>query len=260
MPASEKNRKDILVMGIRGEDDLKDGGLLTDTIMLFSFDTTTQKSSLVSIPRDLYVTITPGRTDKINAAYENLGLNGAKKLLSRITGVSIDNVVVFDFSAFKQIIDEIGGVDVTLEKPFSETMQWGSTFSLPAGPNHLDGQSALYYVRSRYSTSDFDRARRQQQVIFAIKDKIFSLNLASDPGKAVSLMTTIKKNVATDIDLFDIASLVTLAKSVDPATIKRSVVSTDNLLMQTTENGAYILLPKTGNLAELKSFFKNILL
>src|SRR3989344_249510 len=180
MPKEEKNRWDILILGVRGEDDEnaeEAGALLTDTIIILSYDKITGKTSMVSVPRDMYLRIYKTEKDKINSAYEigvlrENGLGFTKKLLSRITGVYIDNAVVIDFSSFKKIIDDLGGIDINLNRPFEEKQQWGYEFSLPVGENHLDGQTALYYVRSSFSSSDFDRALRQPRVIMALKDKV----------------------------------------------------------------------------------------
>lgn len=258
MPSAEKNRLDILVLGLRGKDD-PDGGLLTDTIMLFSFDRISKKTALVSIPRDLYVKITDDRRDKINTAYEYLGLNGAKKLISKITGVYIDNAIVFDFTSFKQIVDDIGGIDIMLDKPFEETTQWGYVFSLPAGLNHLNGEAALYYVRSRYSSSDFDRARRQQEIIFAIKDRIAQMDILSDTTRALNLMNTIRKNIQTDINILDIKGLIELAQQINGALIKNGVLTTLDVLYEDHINGMYVLLPTGDSFAPLKEYFANIL-
>jgi polyisoprenyl-teichoic acid--peptidoglycan teichoic acid transferase len=256
MPKKESNRLDILLLGIRGKEDLQDGGLLTDTIMLFSMDRKSKQSSLTSIPRDLYVKIYDDKKEKINSAYERLGLEGTKKLFSSITGVYIDNVVVFDFNAFKTLVEELGGIDVTLDKPFKETQQWGYEFSLPAGENHLNGEQALYYARSRFSSNDFDRAERQQKIIFAIRQKVQAKDLITDPGKALALINILKKNIQTDVDIFDIKTLRSLYSQIgSEESIHRYVLNTDNLLYDTKINGAYVLLPRGGDLSELKSFF-----
>jgi LCP family protein required for cell wall assembly len=260
MPSEEKDRLDILVMGIRGAEDVADGGNLTDTILLFSYDKKTKKSSLVSIPRDLYVKISGDKKDKINAAYPTLGLNGTKKLFSRVTGVYIDNIVVFDFDAFTKIIDTLGGIDITLDQPFEEKQQWGYPFSLPAGPNHLNSEQALYYSRSRYSSSDFDRARRQQQVIFAIRQKVMALDILSDPGKTLEVLNIIRKHLVTDINLLDTRTYVQLAQNLNTASIKRHVITTMDLLYETHINGAYVLLPQGDNFDRLKAYFTGILL
>lgn len=269
MPEKEPNRLDILILGIRGEDDkdaAKAGALLTDTMMVFSHDQLAKKSSLVSIPRDLYIKI-GSKKDKINSAYEyglyrKEGTDYVKKLVSQITGVYIDNVIIVNFSSFEKLIDQLGGVDITLAKPFKEEGQWGYMFELPAGKNHLDGQDALYYVRSRYSTNDFDRAFRQQQVLFAIKNKMISLNLIADPIKFLSVINTIGKNIKTDINIWDVKGIIDLGNEVDtsPAMFKKQVLSTDNLLYQTTGlKGAYILLPQGDNFDRIKQLFQEII-
>jgi len=259
MPAAEKNRYDILILGIRGKDD-PDGGNLTDTIMLFSLDKTTHQSTIVSIPRDFYVRIGNDYSDKINAAYEYLGLKGTEKLVSKITGVYVDNGIVFDLSGFKKLIDDIGGVDIVLDQPFEETTQWGYVFRLPAGLNHLDGENALYYVRSRYSSSDFDRARRQQQIMLAIKNKLIGMDFLSDPIRSLSLLNTLKSNIQTDINILDIKGLIQLAQQIDATKVKRHVLSTlDYLYESRGDAGMYILLPQGDNFVRLKGFFQTIL-
>lgn len=266
MPAKESNRLDILILGIRGanDPDASDGGpLLTDSIQVFSYDKVAKKSSLISIPRDLFVTIHDQKKDKINSAYEygishsSNSLQFIKEKISQITGVYIDQVVVFDFSSFKGIVNALGGIDVTLTVPFNETQQWGASFSMPAGLNHLDGQTALYYARSRYSSSDFDRSRRQQQIMFAIKDKLLQLNLLSDPIKSFSILNLIRSEIKTDINVWNISEFLNLANQVKFDQIKRGVISTDNLVVESKDNGAYILLPKEGTLAGIKQLFQD---
>lgn len=271
MPKPEDNRWDLLVMGIRGEDQQDDetGALLTDTMILLSYDKETAKASMVSIPRDLYVRIYGDKVSKINEAYEigvlrKNGIGFTKKLLSRITGVYIDSAVVIDFSSFQQIVDDLGGVDITLEQPFSENQQWGYEFSLPAGPNHLDGQDALYYARSRFSSSDFNRAQRQQKIIVAIKDKVTGLNLLGDSIRTLGILNTIRKNIETDLNIWDVNSLMALSAQFKEADkIKRYVITTENLVyeshVQTDVGNLYVLLPVGDNLLQIKQMFQEIL-
>jgi len=260
MPDKEKNRLDFLILGVRGKDD-PDGGLLTDTIIVFSFDKETKHSSLVSIPRDFFIRIDKDLYDKINSAYERIGLKETKKLISKITGIYIDHAIVFDFSSFKQIIDTLEGIDIYLEQPFEETTQWGYVFMLPEGENHLNGEDALYYVRSRFSTSDFDRAQRQQKVILALKEKIENINFLSDPEQALELMLTVRDNIQTDINLFDIKDIINLVKEFNGSTddMQKHVLTTENFFYESRlDDGMYILLPNDDSFAEIKKFFKNL--
>lgn len=265
MPKNDKDRLDVLVLGVRGEGDSVNGGLLTDSIMLLSVDTRTGRAALVSIPRDLTVRVTDTKNEKINAAYVYNGLGGTKKLYSRILGVAVDNVVVVDFSAFQAVVDALGGVTITLDQPFEESQQWAGTasesyaFSLPAGPNTLTGEQALYYVRSRYSSSDFDRARRQQQIMVAIKNKAQALDLSSNPVQAVQLMTTIKKHIETDLDIFDLGTIKELMEQGGQLEkIRRYQLTTENLLYETKVNGIYELLPRDNTFAHIKEFFGTV--
>ncbi len=274
MPEPEENRFDVLILGIRGEEAVEEGGLLTDTILIISLDKENKKTAMISIPRDLYIDLTMTAKNgkqveargKINEMYEKGMSNGggidmAEKVISKIAGTYIDKTVVFDFNAFKEVVDTLGGVDVYLAKPFKESSQWGYEFSLPAGNNHLNGEQALYYVRSRYSTNDFDRARRQQEVIVAIKNKASTLGFLTNPLKINSLLSDLKGNLRTDFQIWDIDDIFTLAKSFNPKQpVKNFVISTDNLVYEThTTGGEYILLPKDANYAGIKNLFAGIL-
>ncbi len=262
LPNPESDRFDVLILGIRGEDDIADGGLLTDTMLVLSLDKKTGAASLISIPRDLYINML-GVKGKINRVYEtglaqNKGLDLTSNIISRISGIYIDKAIVFDLDAFGTIIDQLDGIDITLAAPFTETTQWGYPFSLPAGKNHLNKEQALYYVRSRYSSSDFDRARRQQQVIEAIKTKILSLDLLSNPTTITGLIAAMNGHIKTNFQLWDIKDLITLAKNLSNiAKVKQYVLTTDNVLYDTkTKNGEYILLTKSGNFDDIKTVFQ----
>ncbi len=267
MPTKEANRLDIIIFGIRGADDQENGGLLSDSIMLFSFDKNTHKTFLISIPRDLYADM-PGLTKgKLNEIYERGivkkdGGDFTKKAFSRVTGVFIDNLVVFNFYAFQDIVNSIGGIDIDLKKPFDEKTQWGYEFHLPAGSNHLDGENALYYTRSRYSTSDFDRARRQQEIIFAIKNKVLSLGILGNPLKIALLISSLKNNIDTDFNIWDTKKLLELALLLNSSSnkVKTAVISTENILYETIQNNIYILLPQNNDWSLIRKFFKDSIL
>jgi LCP family protein required for cell wall assembly len=266
MPENDKKRLDVLLLGIRGKGDAVNGGLLTDTILLFSMDTDSGRASLISIPRDLTVRITDDRTEKINAAYAHYGIGGTKKLFSRILGTSIDNVVVADFEAFRSVVDTLGGVTITLDRPFVESQQWAGeasqsfSFELPAGVNTLDGEQALYYTRSRYSSSDFDRSRRQMQVMLAIKEKASALSLTEDPLKILEVTSAVRKHIETDLNIFDLGTIKDLLKQQEQlGKIRRYQLTTENVLYETKVNGIYELLPRDNTLAHIKTFVRTVL-
>lgn len=272
IPTADPNHLNVLVLGIRGEDDIANGGLLTDTIMVMSVDKSTKKAVMVSLPRDLYIDMTGRLTDgtsitlrgKLNEVYvhgleHGEGLTLTSQIISRISGIPIDRAVLFDFQAFGKIIDILGGVDVHLDRPFSEKQQWGYEFSLPAGDNHLNSEQALYYVRSRYSSSDFDRARRQQQVMVAIKSKAFSLGILKDPRKITAIIDGLKGNLKTNFQPWEFNDLMSIATSLKGDNLYHAVLTTENLLYEThLPSGEYVLLPRGDNYTGIRDYFKHI--
>lgn len=270
-PAKNENQLNILILGIRGENDLKHGGLLTDTIMIASVNKASGKTALISVPRDLFIRMPSAGAgkiyDKVNGAYAlglkrgyGAGLDYAKKVFSLISGIAIDYAVVVDFKAFESVIDELGGIDVYLEQEFREDKQWGGEFYLPAGANHLDGKTALYYARSRFSTSDFDRARRQRQIISAIKEKSASLGVLGNPLKIIGVLTALNKNIHTDIGVWQINEFASLYSKLDTAGMSHKIFDTspEGLLYSTYVNGAYILLPVGGNFDRIREAVRQV--
>ncbi len=267
---NEKNRIDILLLGIRGDDNENYGGTLADAIMLISIKTDKNKIALISLPRDLYAKIPKhaGLREKINYAYafgENKGIGGinlSKQVVENITGVNIDYAIVVNFQAFEDLINAVGGVDIYLQEEFVETSQWGWEFRLPAGKNTLDGETALYYVRSRFSTDDFDRARRQQEVILALKEKLTSAGVLTNPVKLNNIFNAIGDNVKTNIDFKTGLKLLKYAKYMNEKDLIRKVLDTskDGLLQAGIVDGMYVLYPKAGldNFSEIKKEIRGI--
>lgn len=253
------DRLNILLLGYRGVDD-PNGGLLTDTMMVISLKPQSGEVALISVPRDLYVKI-PNSSDKakINEAYaygmKNNNWQGSlsysKQAIEDVTGLDIHYVASVNFEAFKEIIDDLGGVTIYLDKPFSESNQFmEGAISLPAGKNTIDGDKALLYSRARFSSSDFERAKRQQQVLIGVKEKALSLGILSNPVKIVAILDSLGNNVRTDAELWEIKELAGMFKDANTATVKRRVFDTtpEGLLYQSHSTaGAYILLPEGGS-------------
>ncbi len=222
---------------------------LTDTIMVGVVDHDKKRITLMSIPRDFYIN---GR--KINEYYEFFGIQKLADQIAKITNLTVDKYVIVDMQSFKTFVDKIGGVDVYVEKGLVDTLyptekKGYQTFSISKGLHHLDGDTALKYARSRESTSDFDRAKRQQQVIKAIKDTLEKkenlIQLISD------VYGSIKGNVETNITYID--ALMTFNTVRGYAISSDHVLSTSNLLYSTySTGGQYILLPKDKNYSEIQ--------
>ena len=274
LPLKDEDRINFLLLGIRGVND-KNGGLLTDSIMIVSLKKSTKQIALISIPRDLYVQM-PGESffEKINAAYAlglkkyQNGLDYTKKTIGYVTGLYIDHAAVVDFEGFKKMVDALGGVTIYLDKPFVEDKQWWCDengencrpFIVKAGKQTLDGETALLYIRSRFSSSDFDRIRRQQQVLLAIKDKILSLGVLANPVKINELFNIIADHIKTDVKPWEIPGLITLANNVDTEHIIKRVFDTspEGLLQESIKDGIYILVPKDGNFDSIRKTCQQI--
>jgi LCP family protein required for cell wall assembly len=273
-PPRDLNRINTLLLGIRGEGD-PDGGSLTDGIMVISFNKNSGRIALISLPRDFYLQL-PGETkyEKVNDAYViglekyNNGLDYAKKTVAYITGLYIDYAAAINFEAFKDVIDLLGGVTIYLDKSFIEDKQWWcdakgmncQPFIVEAGKQTLDGERALFYVRSRFSSNDFDRARRQQQILLALKDKMLSLGVLADPIKISGILDVLSKNVKTDVTPWEVPKLLELAKNANTDNIIRKVFdnSEQSFLYEATINGIYVLLPKEGNFDKIREVCQNI--
>ena len=264
------DRLNILLLGLRGVDD-PNGGLLTDTMMVVSLKPKTNEVALISVPRDLYVTIpNTDNKGKINEVYANGtknsdwkgGLKYSKQEIEKVSGLDIHYTVSVDFAAFKEIIDTLGGVTLYLDKPFVESVPFEEGYiSLPAGNNNLTGAKALLYSRARYSSSDFDRARRQQQVLVAVKDKALNLGILSNPVKLVSILDSVGNHVRTDAELWEIKELAGLFRNANTSNIKRKVFDTSKEGLLTESHnaaGQYILQPVGGNYDKMQEACKNI--
>ncbi|MDD5489870.1 MAG: LCP family protein [Candidatus Moranbacteria bacterium] len=211
-PEEQDGRINVLLLGMRGAN-MPGGALLADSIIVASFDTKNNRVALISVPRDLYVQIPgTGERGKLNSVYshwesggKDQGIEKMKEMMATITGLKINKAVVINFSGFKQLIDAVGGVDVRMPKGFSETQQFvegnecGGAFTLPVGTNHLNGEKALCYARARVQTNDFDRAKRQQVVLKALKDKMISIGTLADFGKLNNILNIVGDNVKTDL-------------------------------------------------------------
>ncbi len=268
LPQQDPDRINILLLGIRGAKDNGHGDLLSDTIMILSIKKSSGETALISIPRDLYIEISSYGKKKINDAYALGGLELSKEVVSQISGLYIDHTVSADFKAFQELVGILGGITIWRDTPFVEDKQWWCDengqncrpFVLPQGQNILNGERALFYVRSRFSSSDFDRMRRQQQVLMAIKEKVLGLKILANPKKIFEIIEVLKRNIRTDMDIAEIKELIDLSKQVDSEHIKRKVFDTtgDGLLYSANINGSYVLLPVGGNFNKIQEACKNI--
>jgi len=226
----QDGRINILFLGMGGEG--HKGKYLTDTIMLVSVDPVTYKSAMLSIPRDLYAEIGSSKAfTKINAIYaygkknktvsESEAFANLKQTIKHVTGQEVHYYVALDFDGFKNIIDEVGGIDVEVKDDIYDSRYPGpnysyETFEIAKGFHHLDADTALKYARVRHTKGgDFGRAARQQQVIAGTKRKAFSIGTIVNPVKIGSIMNTLSEHLKTDIQLSEIPSFIHLANNIN---------------------------------------------
>ena len=243
------SRINILFVGLRGGDPIKgDCPFCTDTLILLTVDPTTKTAGMLSIPRDMWVNIPGFGYSRINTAW-TLG-RGSKlpgggpaltmKTISHFIGVPIENYVQVDFDTFVDIINLLGGVDVYNEETIVlDPMAHGKDFPKVkitcCGMRHLDGRTALAYSRCRHieqgcQDGDIGRARRQQKVIFGIRDKVLSPeNFPNLLAQAPQLYNVFSEGIHTNLSLQDAMKLAVLAKDISKENIQNAVID-DSML------------------------------
>lgn len=213
----------FLIMGTGGVG--HDGQDLTDTLIIASINPLTSSSVLTSVPRDIYVSHPEIISQRINSVYanqkyqstHNKAANVLEEIIEDITNIDIHYNLKVDFQALVDVVDELGGVTIDNQEAIFDPEYPGKnytfqTFSLPKGIQTIDGETALKFARSRKSTSDFNRSRRQQQLIYAIKDTALEMNITSDPQKITSIFRSVSEHVETNIELREILTLAKLAQ------------------------------------------------
>jgi len=222
-----------------------DGGFRTDVIMWVSLNPRDGFVSVISFPRDLFVYIPGLGNNRINIAFQYGGFEMLADTFEENFGVRPDHYVLVDFNGFKTVINNLGGIDVQTAQNLTDTCaKWiNASGYCSAGPGlvHMNGEVALWYARSRYSSSDFDRERRAQEVAEAIFRRLVSLDVLL---KAPNLYNAYINYVQTDLGLSDVVSLLPLASKVNEnGDIRNYVVGFDETTDWITGQGAMVLLP-----------------
>lgn len=294
-----EDRVNVLFLGVGGG--RHDGPLLTDTIIYAGIDPKLQKVTLISIPRDLWVPDLESANKKINGAYaygegkrKDGGLLLVKTIVEKIINQPVNYVLRIDFNGFVKAVDMIGGIDMSVKESFEdleypisgkEVDDCGFTgeefekratssaipevfpcryehISFKQGITHMDGDTALKFVRSRHAKglegTDFARARRQEIVITAFKNKVLSINTILSPGKLISLYDLFKDSLHTNIQQDEYDDFIKLVRKVQDAQINNVVFSyadpysnTQGILVNPLDSSRYdnqwVLIPRAGN-------------
>ncbi len=260
-------RVNVLLMGI-DEREKEDGPWRTDTMIVLTIDPVSQSAGMLSIPRDLWVPIYAyDIQSKINNAHyygDAYDYPGGGPALARDTvqynlGVPIHFYARLNFAAFERLVDEIGGIDIyvpeTIDDPhYPDELHGYDPFYIEAGEHHLDGKTALKYARTRATFgADFDRARRQQDVILAVRDQVVNLNqLPRLVSKAPTLLDTLGDAIVTDMTLNQAIKLARLAVEIDLDNIQTAVIDPNHTVPYTTDDELEVLVPDREKMRELR--------
>ncbi|MFP4514709.1 MAG: LCP family protein [Parcubacteria group bacterium] len=283
LAGEKQDRINVLLTGVGGAN--HDGAELTDTIILVSMKPSTKEVAMISIPRDMSVPWPDYGWIKINNinAYaesnqEGTGLAELNRTLESLFNIEIHYNVKIDFEGFVKIVDELGGLEVDVENtlddykyPISGEENNPNYYSryehlhIEKGMQTMDGSLALKYARSRHAQgiegSDFARAKRQQKIIEAIKDKVFSSYAYLKPGLISKVINHVDDNLETNFTISEIVKMWNLFKDVESDKINNYVLNDapDNYLYATrSAGGAYILVPKTGNYKNIATLIQDI--
>ena len=274
-------RVNVLLLGIGGEKQ-PDGPNLTDSIMIMSINPLNNDVALLSLPRDLWVSMGDDEYAKVNEAYQNglyeykdankngdewlaiqQGFKNADQIIGDALGIKINFNVLISFAAFEQGIDAVGGIDINVPEDLVDySMAWennGNPVLASAGEQHMDSKQALMYTRSRYGSDrgDYDRAERQRAVIVALQKKVLSAGTLTNPVKVSQLIDALGDNIRTDIGGEDRTCLVNIARKVDGAKVKS--VDLYDLVAGDMIGGQSVQAPKAGlrDYSEIQSYVRN---
>lgn len=257
----------FLILGVGGGQ--HEGADLTDTIIVASLDSENKTLTMLSIPRDLYVKDNLLWNSRINEVYfrakehfesSTKGVQYMKDKVEELVGIPIHYWLKADFQGFKDLINALGGIDVYVTEDINDPFYpkdgtfLYEPFAITKGEHHLDGETALKYARSRKTTSDFDRARRQQQIIYAAKEKALSTNTLISKEKIENILEVLKANIETNITVKEILTLGSMAPELTEDRIVHKLIHDDpglcgGLLYTPAKeayNGMFVLIPAGG--------------
>lgn len=271
----EYSHTNILLLGEGGGE--HSGANLTDTVMVVSLDMKDFTVGILSVPRDLWVETEDLGGTRINKIVELTiesggtvedGLEVMRQEVEEVLDIPIHYYALADFAGATDVIDSIGGIEVTVPEtlydpfyPKDGTYEY-EPFYIKEGVRNLDGATALKYVRSRKTTSDFDRARRQKDVLEAIRKKLMSSKILFSKTKLKKLYQTYSTNIKTDIQIYEFIYLGRKASKFNGENIAHAVINDDPYsqggFLYTPEReyygGAFVLVPQTKTFEELKEF------
>ena len=260
LDGEETGRVNILIAGNSTDDPGHGGAELTDSLVVASIDVATKKISLVSIPRDLWVTY-DGTHSKINSVYVNGGMDGLKAVVQEVTGLTINHTVLMNYGALRNMIDTVGGVDVTIDSSDPRGIYDPMIgFTIGNGVQHLDGTQALLLARSRNDPTydgriayglpngDFDRQAYQRKIAEALLTKITHSTAIVNPTTLAKLVQDMSGNVTTNLSVGQIRRLYDLGttSTLSLVSIRTDATGGSLLADYTSYDGQSALVPAAG--------------
>ncbi|MBI4674055.1 MAG: LCP family protein [Chloroflexi bacterium] len=225
----------------------------TDVIMIAFLDTTNGRAAVLSLPRDLYVNIPTRGWDRINITdfwgeytkYPDGGPGLLKRVIAENFDIRIDKHARVNFDGFTKIVDTLGGIDVNVPCPLEDDFVDATSptgfrhFQVNAGMQHMDGATALLFVRQRHGSGDISRAQRQQRVVFALREKVLSPDILP---KVPQLYDQLQDAVQTDFGTIDLPRLVQIGANVKPGNLRGRVVDETMWHFWMTPDGKSVLV------------------
>lgn len=256
----------FLLLGVDQRCD-EDGPTLTDTLMVVTIDPVAKTSSMLSLPRDLWVKIPGFEVTRINQAhyfgelfeYPGGGPALAVQTVEAFLGLPIDYYVTINFDGFTRIVDQIGGIEIDVPESINDPTYpdrcYGfDPFAIQAGRQHLDGEAALKYARTRATFGgDVDRANRQQAVVMAVRERILTLDMVPQLiRQAPSLWQTLQANVRTNLSLDKAIQVGLLVQEIPRDNIQTAVIDFDYVYTETTFDERQVLVPIRNKVRQLR--------
>lgn len=280
-------RVNILIAGNSADDIGHNGGNLTDSIMILSVDTVNHKALLLSVPRDLYVSIPGNGHGKINQAfvdgenqkfqesgYPDGGMGLLEKTIANTLGIRSQYYALINYTALRDMVNAVGGIDVNIQStdrrglydPSRDYATGGILVRLSNGTHHLDGEQALDLARARgdargsygYGNSDFTRTANQRLMLLALKNKASSSGVLANPIRLSGLADAVGNNVKSDMTVSEVRRLYDLMKQISNSKVASAGLNDlngANYLTSSRVNGQDILIPAAGkdNYGDIRS-------
>ncbi len=201
-----KDKATVMIMGV---DERADDVGRSDTLMIATLDSDKNQAALLSVPRDTRVKIKGHGFDKINAAYAYGGRKLTQETIESLLNTHIDHYIKINVHGFTKIIDALGGIDIDVEKRMYYEDPWdddgGLYIDLQPGMQHMDGKTAITYVRYRDEEGDIGRIKRQQNFMKAVMDKLVSPTIIP---KLPAIVSAVSDSVETDMSVSEILSFL----------------------------------------------------